>query len=105
MLGTYVLSNENFESYYLRAQKVRTLINNDFMDAFENVDALISPVTPSKVFKTGEKSPDPLQMYLSDIFTRYLPIWPVFAPCHSLVGCPMMAYQEDPRDRKTFLPP
>ncbi|MDR1890748.1 MAG: Asp-tRNA(Asn)/Glu-tRNA(Gln) amidotransferase subunit GatA [Puniceicoccales bacterium] len=69
MLGTYVLSNENFESYYLRAQKVRTLIRNDFMGAFENVDALISPVAPSTAFKIGEKSADPLQMYLSDIYT------------------------------------
>ncbi|MDR1173256.1 MAG: Asp-tRNA(Asn)/Glu-tRNA(Gln) amidotransferase subunit GatA [Puniceicoccales bacterium] len=69
MLGTYVLSNENFESYYLRAQKVRTLIRNDFMEAFKNVDLLITPVTPSPAFKIGEKSADPLQMYLGDIYT------------------------------------
>ncbi|MDR2779366.1 MAG: Asp-tRNA(Asn)/Glu-tRNA(Gln) amidotransferase subunit GatA [Puniceicoccales bacterium] len=69
MLGTYVLSNENFESHYLRAQKVRTLIRNDFMRVFEKVDMLITPVTPSTAFKIGEKSANPLQMYLSDIYT------------------------------------
>jgi aspartyl-tRNA(Asn)/glutamyl-tRNA(Gln) amidotransferase subunit A len=72
ILGTYVLSNENFESYYLRAQKVRTLIRDDFMRAFEDVDALITPVTPNVAFKIGEKISSPLQMYLSDIYT--LPI-------------------------------
>jgi aspartyl-tRNA(Asn)/glutamyl-tRNA(Gln) amidotransferase subunit A len=68
-LGTYVLSSENFESYYMRAQRVRTLIRNDFMEAFGRVDALIAPVTPSTAFKIGEKISDPLQMYLNDIYT------------------------------------
>jgi aspartyl-tRNA(Asn)/glutamyl-tRNA(Gln) amidotransferase subunit A len=68
-LGTYVLSSENFESYYLRAQKVRTLIRNDFMEAFKRVNALITPVTPTTAFKIGEKISDPMQMYLSDIYT------------------------------------
>jgi aspartyl-tRNA(Asn)/glutamyl-tRNA(Gln) amidotransferase subunit A len=69
MLGTYVLSSENFDSYYLKAQKVRTLIRNDFMRAFADVDALITPVTPTTAFKIGEKISDPVQMYLSDIYT------------------------------------
>ncbi len=69
ILGTYVLSSGYYDAYYLRAQKVRTLIRNDFLKAFESVDALISPVTPTAAFKIGEKSDDPLQMYLEDIFT------------------------------------
>jgi aspartyl-tRNA(Asn)/glutamyl-tRNA(Gln) amidotransferase subunit A len=69
ILGTYVLSSGYYDAYYLRAQKVRTLIRHDFLKAFETVDALISPVTPTAAFKIGEKSDDPLQMYLEDIFT------------------------------------
>jgi aspartyl-tRNA(Asn)/glutamyl-tRNA(Gln) amidotransferase subunit A len=69
ILGTYVLSSGYYDAYYLRAQKVRTLIRNDFLKAFEKVDALVTPTTPTAAFKTGEKSGDPLQMYLSDIFT------------------------------------
>lgn len=69
ILGTYVLSSGYYDAYYLRAQKVRTLIRNDFLKAFEHVDAVITPTTPTAAFKIGEKSDDPLQMYLSDIFT------------------------------------
>jgi aspartyl-tRNA(Asn)/glutamyl-tRNA(Gln) amidotransferase subunit A len=69
ILGTYVLSSGYYDAYYLRAQKVRTLIRKDFLNAFEKVDAIISPTTPTPAFKVGEKSNDPLQMYLSDIFT------------------------------------
>jgi len=69
MLGTYVLSSGYYDAYYLRAQKVRTLIRNDFLKAFEQVDAIVTPTTPTAAFKIGEKSDDPLQMYLSDIFT------------------------------------
>jgi aspartyl-tRNA(Asn)/glutamyl-tRNA(Gln) amidotransferase subunit A len=69
ILGTYVLSSGYYDAYYLRAQKVRTLIRNDFLKAFEKVDAIITPTTPTAAFKIGEKSDDPLQMYLSDIFT------------------------------------
>jgi aspartyl-tRNA(Asn)/glutamyl-tRNA(Gln) amidotransferase subunit A len=69
ILGTYVLSSGYYDAYYLRAQKVRTLIRNDFLQAFEKVDALVTPTTPTAAFKIGEKSDDPLQMYLSDIFT------------------------------------
>jgi aspartyl-tRNA(Asn)/glutamyl-tRNA(Gln) amidotransferase subunit A len=69
ILGTYVLSSGYYDAYYLRAQKVRTLIRNDFLKAFETVDAIVTPTTPTAAFKLGEKSDDPLQMYLSDIFT------------------------------------
>jgi aspartyl-tRNA(Asn)/glutamyl-tRNA(Gln) amidotransferase subunit A len=69
ILGTYVLSSGYYDAYYLRAQKVRTLIRNDFLNAFEKVDAIVTPTSPTAAFKIGEKSDDPLQMYLSDIFT------------------------------------
>lgn len=69
MIGTYALSSGYYDAYYLKAQKVRTLIMQDFMKAFEQVDALLTPVAPTPAFKIGEKVDDPLQMYLSDIFT------------------------------------
>ena len=69
ILGTYVLSSGYHDAFYLRAQKVRTLIRNDFLRAFETVDAIVTPTTPTAAFRIGEKSDDPLQMYLSDIFT------------------------------------
>lgn len=69
ILGTYVLSSGYYDAYYLRAQKVRTLIRQDFLKAFESVDAIVTPVTPTAAFKIGEKVEDPLQMYLGDIFT------------------------------------
>ena len=69
ILGTYVLSSGYHDAYYLRAQKVRTLIRRDFLEAFQKVDAIITPTTPSAAFKIGEKADDPLQMYWSDIFT------------------------------------
>ena len=69
ILGTYVLSSGFHDAYYLRAQKVRTLIRRDFDRAFEQCDAIVGPVTPTAAFKVGEKSADPLQMYLGDIFT------------------------------------
>ncbi len=69
ILGTYVLSSGYYDAYYLRAQKVRTLIRRDFLQAFEQVDALITPTSPIPAFRKGEKSADPLAMYLADIFT------------------------------------
>lgn len=69
MLGTYVLSSGYYDAYYLRAQKVRTLIRQDFLKAYEKVDIIATPTTPTPAFKAGEKSGDPMQMYLSDIFT------------------------------------
>jgi len=69
MLGTYVLSAGYYDAYYLRAQKVRSLIARDFSDAFQKVDAIITPTTPTPAFRLGEKTADPLQMYLADIYT------------------------------------
>ena len=69
MLGTYVLSSGYYDAYYLKAQKVRTLVARDFSEAFQQVDAIITPVSPFPAFKLGEKLDDPLEMYLSDIYT------------------------------------
>lgn len=69
MLGTYVLSAGYYDAYYLKAQKVRTLIYQDFVRAFEEVDAIVAPVSPFPAFKLGEKVDDPLEMYLSDVYT------------------------------------
>ncbi|MBZ0305932.1 MAG: Asp-tRNA(Asn)/Glu-tRNA(Gln) amidotransferase subunit GatA [Anaerolineae bacterium] len=69
MLGTFVLSAGYYDAYYLKAQKVRTLIKDDFEKAFEQVDVIAAPTMPSTAFKIGEKSQDPLQMYLTDVFT------------------------------------
>jgi aspartyl-tRNA(Asn)/glutamyl-tRNA(Gln) amidotransferase subunit A len=69
MIGTYALSSGYYEAYYGRAQRVRTLIKRDFQEAFEKVDALLAPVTPTAAFKIGEKVRDPLAMYLSDVYT------------------------------------
>jgi len=81
MLGTYVLSAGYYEAYYLKAQKVRTLIRGDFDRAFERFDVLVAPVTPTVAFPIGEKAADPLQMYLADVFTLAL----------SLAGLPGMS--------------
>ena len=69
MIGTYVLSSGYYDAYYLKAQKVRKLIKNDFDEAFNKVDAILTPSTPSSAFKVGEKMDDPVSMYLNDIFT------------------------------------
>jgi aspartyl-tRNA(Asn)/glutamyl-tRNA(Gln) amidotransferase subunit A len=69
MLGTYVLSAGYYDAYYKKASQVRTLIKQDFLDAFEKCDAILAPVSPIPAFRIGEKSDDPLQMYLSDVFT------------------------------------
>ncbi|HKY64364.1 MAG TPA: Asp-tRNA(Asn)/Glu-tRNA(Gln) amidotransferase subunit GatA [bacterium] len=69
MLGTYVLSAGYYDAYYLKAQQVRTLIRRDFENAFKEVDLLVTPTSPFPAFKIGEKADDPIQMYLSDIFT------------------------------------
>ncbi len=69
MLGTYSLSSGYYDAYYLRAQKVRTLIKNDFDKVFEQCDAILTPTAPTTAFRVGEKSDDPLSMYLSDIYT------------------------------------
>ena len=69
ILGAYGLSSGYYDAYYLRAQKTRTLIRNDFDKAFEQVDAILTPTSPTPAFKFGEKSEDPISMYLSDIYT------------------------------------
>jgi aspartyl-tRNA(Asn)/glutamyl-tRNA(Gln) amidotransferase subunit A len=69
MIGTYALSSGYYDAYYAQAQKVRTLIKRDFDEAFKNVDVILTPVSPTPAFKIGEKTDDPLTMYLSDIFT------------------------------------
>jgi aspartyl-tRNA(Asn)/glutamyl-tRNA(Gln) amidotransferase subunit A len=69
MLGTYALSSGYYDAYYLRAQKVRSLIAGDFADAFQKVDAILTPTAPTPAFKLGEKTADPLQMYLADVYT------------------------------------
>jgi len=69
MLGAYALSSGYYDAYYLKAQKARTLIMRDFITAFESVDVILTPVAPTPAFRIGEKENDPLQMYLSDIFT------------------------------------
>jgi aspartyl-tRNA(Asn)/glutamyl-tRNA(Gln) amidotransferase subunit A len=69
MLGTYALSSGYYDAYYRKAQQVRTLIKKDFEDAFQKVDVIVTPTSPTAAFRIGEKSSDPLQMYLSDIFT------------------------------------
>jgi len=69
MLGTYALSAGYYDAYYLKAQKVRTLLTRDFEDAFQKVDAILTPTSPTAAFKLGEKMDDPLAMYLADIYT------------------------------------
>jgi aspartyl-tRNA(Asn)/glutamyl-tRNA(Gln) amidotransferase subunit A len=69
LIGTYVLSSGYYDAYYLRAQKVRTKILNDFVEAFESCDAVLTPTCPSPAFAFGEKSGDPVEMYLNDVFT------------------------------------
>jgi aspartyl-tRNA(Asn)/glutamyl-tRNA(Gln) amidotransferase subunit A len=69
MLGTYALSSGYYDAYYLKAQRVRTLLTRDFEAAFQKVDAIVTPTAPTPAFKIGEKSDDPLSMYLADIYT------------------------------------
>jgi aspartyl-tRNA(Asn)/glutamyl-tRNA(Gln) amidotransferase subunit A len=69
MLGTYALSSGYYDAYYLKAQRVRTLITRDFEEAFQKVDAIVTPTAPTPAFKLGEKADDPLSMYLADIYT------------------------------------
>src|SRR3984885_5109414 len=69
ILGTYALSSGYYDAYYLRAQKVRTLIRREFEQAFQKVDAIVTPTSPTAAFRLGEKSNNPLAMYLADIYT------------------------------------
>jgi aspartyl-tRNA(Asn)/glutamyl-tRNA(Gln) amidotransferase subunit A len=69
MLGTYVLSSGYYDAYYSKAQRVRALVKQDYVKAFERCDAILTPTSPSTAFRIGERSNDPLAMYLSDIYT------------------------------------
>ena len=69
LIGTYVLSHGYYDAYYLKAQRIRTLIARDFDEAFKSVDAILTPTAPSAAFAIGEKMDDPLAMYLNDVFT------------------------------------
>jgi aspartyl-tRNA(Asn)/glutamyl-tRNA(Gln) amidotransferase subunit A len=92
MLGTYVLSSGYYDAYYLKAARVRTLISRDFDSAFAKCDAVISPVAPSPAFKIGEKCDDPLQMYLTDIYTvsaNLAGIPGISVPCGKSGGLPV----------------
>ena len=91
MLGTYVLSSGYYDAYYLKAQKVRTLIAHDFVEAFDDVDVIVAPTSPIPPFKLGEKVDDPLQMYLADIYTvtaSLAGIPGISVPCGKLPGEP-----------------
>ena len=92
MLGTYALSAGYYDAYYLKAQKVRTLIKRDFERAFEQVDVIVTPTSPFVAFKIGEKVEDPLQMYLSDVFTITLNLaglGGMSVPCGFVDGMPV----------------
>jgi aspartyl-tRNA(Asn)/glutamyl-tRNA(Gln) amidotransferase subunit A len=93
LLGTYVLSSGYYDAYYLKAQKVRTLIKKDFEHAFEGCDCIIMPTSPTPAFKIGEKTKEPLAMYLSDIFTisvNLAGLPAISVPCgFSSVGLPI----------------
>lgn len=91
MLGTYVLSSGYYDAYYRKAQKVRTLIARDFVEAFDDVDVIVAPTSPIPPFKLGEKMDDPLQMYLADIYTvtaSLAGIPGISVPCGMLPGEP-----------------
>lgn len=92
MLGTYALSSGYYEAYYVRAQKVRSLIKKDFDEAFRKVDAIFTPVTPTTAFKIGEKTADSLTMYLSDILTvsvKLAGLPAISIPCGEADGLPV----------------
>ena len=89
MLGTYVLSSGYYDAYYLKAQRVRTLITRDFVEAFDDVDVIVAPTSPIPPFKLGERVDDPLQMYLADIYTvtaSLAGIPGISVPCGKLKG-------------------
>jgi len=106
MLGTYVLSSGYYDAYYLKAARVRTLIANDFDAAFAKCDAVISPVTPTPAFRIGEKCYDPLQMYLTDIYTvsaNLAGIPGISVPCGSHNGLPIGVQFMAPKWREDTL--
>ena len=108
MLGTFALSAETYEAYYVKAAKVRKLMREDFDNAFEQVDCILSPTSPSPAFKIGELVDDPLQMYLSDIMTLSLNLAGlpgISVPCgFSAEGLPLgLQLMGKPWDEATIL--
>lgn len=107
MLGTYVLSSGYYDAYYLRAQKVRTLVKNDFDKAFEQYDCLLTPISPINAFNLGEKVDDPLAMYLADLFTipaNMAGIPAISIPCGFSEGLPVgLQLMGKAFDEKTIL--
>jgi len=106
MLGTYVLSAGYYDAYYLKAARVRTLIARDFEQAFAQCDAVISPVSPTPAFRLGEKHDDPLQMYLSDIYTvsaNLAGIPGISVPCGDHAGLPIGVQFMAPKWREDTL--
>lgn len=107
ILGTYALSAGYYDAYYLRAQKVRTLIRQDFEKAFQRCDVIVTPTAPEVAFKIGEKSDDPLKMYLSDIFTisaNLAGICGISVPCGFARGLPVgLQMLGKPFDEETIL--
>ena len=113
MLGTYVLSAGYYDAYYLKAQQVRTLLRQDHERAFERVDVVATPTTPTPAFTLGEKTSDPLQMYLNDIFTvsaNLTGLPAISVPCGFTSGTPPLAHgygevsPERPNGREGGLP-
>ena len=91
MLGTYVLSSGYYDAYYLKAQKVRSLVRRDFVEAFDDVDLIVTPTSPIPAFKLGERTDDPLQMYLADIYTvtaDLVGVPGISVPCGKTCGNP-----------------
>ena len=108
MLGTYALSSGYYDAYYLKAQKVRTRISNDFHEAFKLCDCILTPTAPTTAFRIGERIDDPLKMYLSDIFTipaNLAGIPAVSVPCgHDREGLPVgMQLMAKPFDEETLI--
>ena len=92
MLGTYALSSGYYDAYYVKAQKVRTLIKQDFDKAFEQVDAIVAPTSPTVAFTSGSRTDDPYQMYLADLFTIPTNLYggpAISVPCGLSEGLPV----------------